>query len=90
MSDGSIDTADYGRESLSFGEPELMRRMAHTLGVDGLLGADAAARCNSCTDKADCHRWLDVAALAGAERAPSFCMNTELFAELTTEVPASL
>lgn len=75
-------------------EPELMKRMIHALGADGLLTpeqrADAAVRCGECADKDDCEHWLPIAELRGAEHAPGFCVNKETFDALASEAPATL
>lgn len=73
------------------GVPPLMAEMARTLGVDGILEARevaaAAHRCAGCTDREDCREFLDVAAIRGAEHAPGFCRNHDLFDRLATEAP---
>lgn len=75
-------------------EPTLMRTMAHTLGVDGMLSGEvrhaAAERCADCADKEECTHWLDLAAIRGADQAPGFCPNRDVFADLATEAPATL
>ena len=72
-------------------EPALMKRMADALGVDALLkGEDRAAaadRCFDCTDENDCEDWLATAEIRGADHAPGFCRNTDVFEELASEVP---
>lgn len=74
-------------------EPELMNRMARTLGVDGMLtGSDreaAAGRCEDCSDKDACESWLSVAALRGADHAPRFCQNADTFDAMASEAPAT-
>lgn len=75
-------------------EPALMRTMAHTLGVDGLLQGDArtaaAERCEGCTDRAECEHWLDLSAIRGADHAPGFCRNADVFEDLASEAPATI
>lgn len=75
-------------------EPELMKRMVHALGVDGMLSAPARAaaaeRCGECADKEICEHWLPVAELRGADHAPSFCANKDTFDALASEAPATL
>ena len=75
-------------------DPELMKRMASLLGVDGLLAgearAEAAERCADCTDADECRDWLPIAEIRGAEAAPRFCRNAATFDELSTEAPSSL
>lgn len=75
-------------------EPSLMRLMTATLGIDGLMSAAdrraAGERCADCADKEACAEWLDLAALRGAEHAPSFCVNADGFDALASEAPSTL
>jgi hypothetical protein len=75
-----------GERADAVSEPDLMRRMTATLGIEHLLvGGDrcaAADRCNGCSDKDACGDWLHAAARTGADHAPSFCRNADLFERL--------
>lgn len=70
-------------------EPELMRRMAKTVGADHLLkGVErqlAGERCQACTELEACKVWLEITAIRGAVRAPKFCRNAKLFEELAND-----
>ncbi|MEL6595143.1 MAG: DUF6455 family protein [Pseudomonadota bacterium] len=70
----------------------LMDRMAETLGLDleekALRGdlpfdeiADAVMRCRGCTGAGACEKWLQDHA-DGAEQAPHYCRNADLFKTL--------
>lgn len=72
---------------------ELFDKMADVLGVDlekaiedtGALNlielGDAVLRCAGCSDPSHCAGWLN-AHENGAEKAPGYCQNIELFERL--------
>lgn len=74
-------------------EPELMRRMAVTLGADyelkGIERRLAADKCHECTDLEACRVWLDITSIRGACHAPKFCRNAELFEEIANDAASS-
>lgn len=76
------------------GEPAEMKRMAAVLGVDALLAgparSDAAARCADCADRDRCADWLPAAEIRGADHAPGFCRNADVFDVLASEAPSTL
>jgi uncharacterized protein (DUF1810 family) len=75
------------------GEPELMRRMAVTLGADhALKGVErrlAADKCHECTELEACRVWLDITSIRGAVHAPKFCRNVDLFEEISNDAASS-
>ncbi len=74
-------------------EPELMRRMAVTLGANHMLeGVErrlAADKCTECTDLDACRVWLDITSIRGGFHAPKFCRNADLFEELANDAASS-
>lgn len=71
----------------------LLNKMADTLGVDlaeaaqeGRLAPEdlraSVLRCTGCSDPAECMHFLVEHAATGAEAAPEFCRNRQLFSEL--------
>jgi hypothetical protein len=71
---------------------DLVNRMAHAVGADfgdaiaaGRLSGEslrgAVLRCTGCANPSDCARWLE-AHPEGADAAPGYCRNGELFSEL--------
>ncbi|MCA1300409.1 DUF6455 family protein [Stappia indica] len=68
----------------------LMGRMMRTVGADTGMPADmglglalhsAAQKCLGCDRPQECAGWLDAHQNTGADHAPDYCPNADLFAD---------